>query len=569
MTHVRAPIVAGGDRIRWRDIGFLALILVLLFGAFLGSRAIWTPDEGRYVEIAREMLATGDYVTPRLNGVKYFEKPAFFYWLTAGAIKAFGLNEWAARVWPALFAVLGCMIVYVATCRLYGRRAAWLAVAVLATSPLYYLLGRTVTLDIAVSVLLTCGLLLFLLGMREPPGSVRRLHMWGFYACAALATLTKGLIGIVIPGMVIGAWMLALNEWRMLRTMYLPSGILLFLIIAIPWHALVMRANPEFAYFYFIHEHLLRYTTTIHHRYEPVWFFIPVLLVGIYPWSAFLAQTVLRHLPQAWRDRRKHSEALFLLIWAAVVFVFFSLSDSKLIPYVLPVVPPLAILTGSYLSHVWRQDGSMAARRALWALLVLGVALTALLLYLPGHMQPHPKVAEYTSRLGDYIYLIAASLAAAATIPFVFSRLRRCRWTIVSLIGASAFIVTSISAALPQLDDKRSVKRLAQVLKPRLRAQDMVVTYHAYFQDAPVYLNRYVTVVGWTGELRFGAQVEPLPERIMDEATFWRRWRSTTTVYAIADKDDYPGLYLRSRGTAHILAKNDHNMLLVNHEPKP
>ena len=275
----RAPAASvPRDNTWWRDIILLTLLLSLLFAIGLGRRALWEPDEGRYVEIPREMVQTGDYVTPRLNGVKYFEKPVLFYWLEAGAIRVFGIKEWSMRLWPVLFAIMGCLAVYAAGRKLYDRRTAWLAAVVLATTPLYYFLGRTVTLDMPVSSLLTLALLAFLVGTREPPGKSRRNYFWAFYAFAALATLAKGLIGLVIPAMIIGVWIMILNEWRLLKSIYLPSGLLLFLVIAAPWHIAAARDNPEFAYFYFVHEHFLRYLTKTHHRYQPPWFFIPVLM---------------------------------------------------------------------------------------------------------------------------------------------------------------------------------------------------------------------------------------------------------------------------------------------------
>ena len=158
----------------------LTLLLTVFFGWGLGSRALWQPDEGRYVEIPREMTVTGDYITPRLNGVKYFEKPVLFYWLQAGAIKVFGISEWAMRLWPATFALIGCLAVYVAGRKLYDRRTGLIAAVVLATAPLHYFLGRAVTLDMAVSALLAVALFAFLLGTREPPGHARRNYFWTF-----------------------------------------------------------------------------------------------------------------------------------------------------------------------------------------------------------------------------------------------------------------------------------------------------------------------------------------------------------------------------------------------------
>src|SRR6185369_1830470 len=308
-----------------RDLLLLTLAIGLLLGVALGVRALWGPDEGRYVEIPREMVTTGDYVTPRLNGVKYFEKPPLFYWLQAAAIHLFGLREWAMRLVPALSALLGCLAVYAAGRRLFSRRAGLLAAAILATTPLWYFLGNAITLDMTVSALLTVALLAFLVAVQEPEDApLRRNLLWASYVALALATLAKGLIGIAIPGMVIVVWMALLGDWDLPRRIRLGSGTVIFLLIAVPWHVLVARANPEFLWFYFIHEHVLRYVTKIHARYEPPWFFIPVLLGGMIPWTAFLVQAVRDALPAGWRRRHETKETLFLLLWAGLVFVFFS-----------------------------------------------------------------------------------------------------------------------------------------------------------------------------------------------------------------------------------------------------
>ncbi|NCP04563.1 MAG: phospholipid carrier-dependent glycosyltransferase, partial [Deltaproteobacteria bacterium] len=354
----------------------------------LGSRPLSVPDEGRYSEIPREMVVTGDYITPRLNGVKYFEKPALFYWLESVSIRFFGVNEWGLRLWPALFGLLGALTVYGAGRRLYGRRTGLIAGAVLSTSLLYYALSRVVILDMAMTVLLAAALLAFLLSTHEPPGPSRRLLLWGFYLFAALATMTKGLIGMLIPMMVVGAWIGILNEWRMLKTIYLPSGLVLFLIVAAPWHILVSRANPEFLNFYFIHEHFLRYLTTIHKRYEPVWYFVPVLLLGLFPWTAFLVQSIRHSLPVSWRERRGQSDALFLILWAVLIFLFFSASGSKLIPYILPVFPPLAILIGRYLATAWDRDDMPGIRSGYAILLIMVLILAAAVMAVISHIIP-------------------------------------------------------------------------------------------------------------------------------------------------------------------------------------
>ena len=547
----------------------LTLLLSLLFGFALGHRALWHPDEGRYVEIPREMVQSGDYVTPRLNGVKYFEKPVLFYWLQAGAIKVFGLKEWAMRLWPVLFAIIGCLAVYAAGRKLYDRRTGLLAAAVLATTPLYYFLGRTVTLDMAVSSLLTLAFLAFLLGTREPLGPSRRNYFWAFYVFAALATLTKGLIGIVIPAIVIGMWILILNEWRLLKSIYLPSGLFLFLLIAAPWHVAASYANPEFAHFYFIHEHFQRYLSKVHDRYQPAWFFIPVLIAGFYPWTAYLAQAFRQSLPVSWHTRQENREGLFLLLWVLLPFIFFSLSDSKLIPYILPIMPPLALLSARYLADNWVESSIKNLRAGTWVLLALGVMLVLVLAYLPQSTPDRPRVAEYTQVFGSYAWVILGSLLATAVIPFGIGFLRRPRWTIVALVITSVIFLGVTDRGFAYLDEKRSVKQLALIIKPRLQPRDEVMTYREYYQDLPVYLERRITVVDWKGELRFGTEVEDVSGWMIGEPAFWRRWLGPGRVYLLTGRGNYDKLRAAGRGQFHLIAQTGSNVLLTNRTGQP
>src|SRR2546428_8346055 len=176
--------------------------------------------------------------------------------------------------------------------------------------------------------------------------------MWAFFTFAALAVLEKGLIGIVIPGLVIGTWILLVGEWSILRTLYLPSGFALFIMIALPWHLLVAKINPEFLNSYFIREHFRRFLYQ-NGLFDHPWSFVPVLLIGFFPWTVFLYQALKHSLAPSLRPRHGHKEAVFLIVWAGWVFLFFSFSSSKVIPYILPMFPPLAILIGRYLSAAW------------------------------------------------------------------------------------------------------------------------------------------------------------------------------------------------------------------------
>ena len=546
-----------------RDLFLLTALISLFFGFMLGNRPLSVPDEGRYVEIPREMVATGDYLTPRLNGVKYFEKPVLFYWLESFSIKLFGLKGFALRLWPALFALTGCLVVYGSGVRLFGRRTGLIAATVLATSLLYYALSRAIILDMPVSVLLSVALLCFLLGTHEPPGLRRRLFMWGFYSFAALAVMTKGLIGILIPGMVIGVWIILLGEWRVLKTMYLPSGLLLFLLIAAPWHILVNRANPEFFNFYFIHEHFLRYLTKIHSRYKPAWFFIPVVLLGLFPWSVFLIQAVKHNLPPSWRERHEHRDTLFLLLWAGLVFLFFSASSSKLIPYILPVFLPLSLLIGRYLAEAWDRRDFPGIQAGYAVLLILTLGLTIALIALP-HYRASPDV----QKLGKYPYVFAAVLITGTAVTWLMSKRKNFRWAFLSLTATTVLFFIVVNAAA-SVADMRSSKSLVSAIKQRLQPGDEVASYDTYYQDLPVYLERRITVVNWKGELEFGTTVEDTSQWMVDEVTFWKRWDGPSTIYMLMKRGTYDALHAVGHKNLYLIAGTDDNVLAVNKEMTP
>ena len=522
----------------------------------LGSRALGTPDEARYSEIPREMVVTHNYVTPRLNGVKYFEKPAFFYWLQSAAIKMFGLGEWSLRFWTALFALAGGISVYLAGNYLFNARTGLISAVILATSLLYYGMSRVVTLDMTLSVLMSGSLFAFLAATHLTPGRNRRLLFWLFYVLAALATLTKGLIGIVVPGLIIGSWIALTNQWRLLKEIYLPSGLTLLLLIAVPWHVLVIKANPEFFHFYFIHEHFERFLTKVHQRYQPPWFFIPIVLLGLFPWTVFLFQAIKFNLPHL-RKLHEQQDALFLLLWVGLIFVFFSVSDSKLIPYILPIFPPLALLLGRYLSARWEQ-GTRGLTASYWGLLatslIFAIAFVAI-----GYYRPSPNPAQ----LRVHMAALAIILVLGAMSALWLNWRRNPRAAFVSLMVSTMLFLMSLNASLPLLDT-RSVKDLALALKPQLKTRDDVVTYETYYQDLPFYLQRRVTIADWKGELEFGTTVEDDRAWMIDKDTFWRRWQSPATIYMMTSRKTYEQLRNTGKPDLHLIAENAENVVLRN-----
>jgi 4-amino-4-deoxy-L-arabinose transferase-like glycosyltransferase len=467
------------------------------------------------------------------------------------------------RLGPALFALFGCIAVYAAGVRLFGRRAGFLAAIVLATNLLYFGLSRTITLDMPVSILLTASLLSFLTGIREPEGPRRRVLLYGFYACAALAVLTKGLIGILFPAMIVGAWIIVMNEWRVLRTMYLPTGLLLFIAIAAPWHVLVSQANPEFPRFYFIHEHLERYLTKTHSRYKPFWYFFPILLLGLFPWTAFLVQAVRDALPRTWQDRRQHGPSVFLLLWASLIFLFFSASSSKLIPYILPAVPPLALLIGRYLAGVRLPEHRAGMRAGAYGLAGLTLLLVVGLLLLPRY---RPEIDLHVFR--NHLLLISAILLIGIGTVLSLARNDRMREAVISLAVTASLFLIAAGWVAPDLDT-RSVRDLALAVRPRLAPTDEVASYRTYYQDLPVYLERRITIVAWKGELEFGSTVEDTTPWLINEEEFWRRWDGPTTLYAITSNRHFDESWLRTGRHYFLIARNETNVLLSNRDAAP
>jgi 4-amino-4-deoxy-L-arabinose transferase-like glycosyltransferase len=318
----------------------IGLGFFLFYLAMINLPPLLEPDEGRYIEIPREMLALRDFILPHLNGVLYFEKPPLYYWLNSLSVAIFGISLVAARIWSVIMAVLTILFTGKLARRFFGREAGVTAEIILGSSFLFMGLACFNTLDMTLTFFLTACIGCFFLATSSDR---RNLNFWLMFAASAGAVMTKGLIGLVIPGGIVFFYLLISGRWRLLRVVPWVSGIALFLILAVPWHVAAALRNPDFLYFYFIHEHFLRYATTIAHRTQPWYFFIAVLLVGSFPWI-YLFPRVIKHTFSTTLKELRQNDILYFLLWIVFPVVFFSLSESKLVTYILPVFPPLAVL---------------------------------------------------------------------------------------------------------------------------------------------------------------------------------------------------------------------------------
>ena len=545
-----------------RDLALLALALVVVFGFRLGSHPLYNPDEGRYAEVPREMVATGDWVTPHLDGVKYLEKPPLMYWAVAVCLKLFGPSEWSVRAPVALFGLAGGLLTYAAGRRLFGRAAGLLAAGVLATSLLYFVLARLLIIDMAVSVLISATLFCFILGVQEPPGARRRWLFYGLYAGAALATLAKGLIGFLVPGAVMFLWLLGLNQWRRLRPFFLPSGGAIFLALAAPWHVLAAARNPEWARFYLLYEHWERFFSAGHKRTEPWWFFLPILLLGLFPWVGFLWPALRRRLAGGWARREENAVAWFLVIGAGFILVFFSLSESKLAPYILPVFPPLAVLIGAELAAVGAAPAAGGGRGAVGVFSflcgLLAVALGVAVLR-PGVLRDAAQALE----LRPYAYGMAAVLIIGGFAGSWALRTRGLRAALTVLAATALGFYAILVLATPYI--RPGTKPLALELRALLRPGDRVYTYHGFFHDLTYYAAIDVGTVAYQDELELQF-LDPAARaaRFIDDAEFRREWNGPGRVFAVARRQEVTALFGDPTFHYHLLGETPGHYLFSN-----
>lgn len=518
---------------KWLTVVLAILVLSVLWFINLDSRPLIKPDEGRYAEIPREMVVTGDWITPRLNGLKYFEKPVWQYWVTAAAYTVFGEAPWTARLWTGLTGLLGILGTGWFASRLYGIRVGYLAAAALSGSLLWVMMGQVLTLDMGVSFLLNAAVFALILGQQESRLAQQRLWMLLAWAMLALAVLSKGLIGLVLPGGALVVYSLWYRDWHIWRRMYWLPGLCLFALITVPWFVLVSQANPEFPHFFFVREHFQRFLTKEHGRYQPFWYFIPVLLVGALPWSIHLWSALVRY----WRELPKagthgFSAGHFLLTWVVLVFAFFSYSSSKLVPYILPIFPGLAVMLGAYLAH------HSHPRRLIAGVLPLIVGLLTLVWWLPSVLK-FTNAANPRELLAMFIPYVQAGLLVMVATMLVGSWLwwKRCSVLAALVISLGGLIGVQVAMYGAQaLMPLHSAERMVNAL-PAEAAEVPFYTVGTYDQTLPFYLKRTVMLVAYEDEFKFGGEQEP--GRILTQAEFVQHWQQQPQAFALMTQEIY------------------------------
>ncbi|MBM2802855.1 MAG: 2 protein [Deltaproteobacteria bacterium] len=469
-----------------------------MFFVNLGAAALFEPDEGRNAERAREILLLGNWAIPHENFLPALDKPIFFYWLIAISYKLFGISEWSARL-PSALAAIGCLFVLYRFVRAnWSHWESFASVLILGTSLQFFLFARIVIFDMTLTLFTSIALFEF---YRVTVTENRNERLWRcliMYAAMALATLVKGPIGIAIPGMVIFCYLLIARKWRLLSEIHLILGALVFCAVVVPVYLWAEFKNPGYLQYFLWEENLLRFFTPHFQRGQPWYYFFLVIALGFLPWSVLIPSIVTAR----WKKQIADID-LFLILWIVLPVIFFSLSNSKLPHYVLPIFPPLAILTARRIRDLV-QDAGDGSR---WPLsLPLLVNFGVIFYLIVGSFWSRVLPRELRAVIGpiDSVVWLAGVLIAIVSAIFIIGRARG-KWRqpgfVFGCYGAATLLYLLLMVQLSiQSSYRRSAKPAAEHFVKFISPTDRLVHYDSYFTGMPFYLRTVQPIwIVWSG----------------------------------------------------------------------
>jgi 4-amino-4-deoxy-L-arabinose transferase len=524
-----APATPALPRHGW----LLAAAFVLVYILPLGARPLARPDEVRYGAIAKEMIRSGDWVSPHFNGVRYFQKPVLGYWIDAASLETFGDNAFALRLPSALATGLTALLVFWLACEFADGRIALLAAGIFLSTFEVLGLGTFALLDAFLSLFLTAAIAFFYAAHKEARPARRRRLLIAAGAAVAAAFLTKGFLALAIPVVVLAPYLAARRRWRdILILPWLPLAVALVLVL--PWSVLIQIREPDFWHQFFWVEHVQRFAGADAQHAEPPWYyFVNVLWAGL-PWIWLLPAAVVG-LRRSAQDR---SFTLLLICWAAMPFILFSLAKGKLITYLLPCFAPLAILLAIGLHRylaLGRQRGVGIPAVLLGALFAAG--LGAVLLAQTGVLGGRPPyAADGHGRLAILLAAWGFGFACAAA-----AWAGKAPSLKLGALGATAVaLLLPIDLALPaQVLDRIAPGRFITRFAP-VSGDTLLISDASTFGSVAWFLNRNDVYVISPGEIRYGLSYPDGRKRYLatraDLRTVLRDNRGRREILIICDK---------------------------------
>lgn len=579
------------------------LILIVFWSAiFIGtiSRPAFLDDaDSFHAEVVREMLQSGDWVTFRINdGIRYLEKAPFMYWLAAISATVFGMHDWCIRLPLALFSLFLILLVFRFGVRFWGEKQGLYSGLVMATCLGLYAFTRIFLPDVILSFFMAFCFFMYL-KISFDEGEAKKIgpidpRCAALYASAALAVLTKGMIGIILTGTIIFVHILATGNWKIIKKLQLGYGILIFLIVAAPWHIAAALANPDFAWFYFVREHIMRYLGKRFPKdYDtvPPLFFWALHLVWLFPWSAF-AWGLVRNFPKSIRPQEETAKVcLFLFIWIGIILTFYTFGTSQEY-YTFPTLAAFALLLGKSMGDLESEGGK-------WGIVSLGTA-TVLMIATAGVLagiawlgnlsgQANTLSATLTNNpqhynlsfghlhdltpgtfriLAPLVYTAAAYLFVGFSAAFVFACFRR--WIVSFFILAAMMIglAHSYNAGMIAFEPVLSSKNLAKIIEYYYRPGDKVVINDFYEKGST--LNYYAGIQvyvmnGGFGVLWHGLKDPTAPRLAMTEDELLNEWKSSRRIFLFSERKPLDSFLSRHPDlNYHELAETGGKVVLIN-----
>lgn len=493
----------------------LFLIPLILYVALLGVMPQMEPDEARYSLIPSAMNETGNYVTPHIKNTIYLEKPPLAPWVTAIFFKVLGENDFSARLFSGLCA-WGCILLaFFIGRRFRDEKTGLYAAAVLTISVFPFILGRINILDMPLTLFLCLAIWLGYLSVIDEK---KRYLSYLFYLACALAFLIKGIIGVVFPFAILVLWLIWAGRWRQILRLISPIGIAIFLVVVCPWLYLAQKENSDFLWFFFVREHFLRFTTQMHGKTEPFYYFLPIIIGGTFPWSIYLIR--------AWQQS-KWKECLFrkddnklLAVWFLFIFLFFTVSSSKLATYIAPVFLPIAVFAGNIFRNHDEDLPDLAGKRKVVYRTVLGAVffLIFIAVLLPPALKQYSDASKGLVVMTSdcwWIYIIPTLLAAGLFmfLPDWIARKRRSEWFMTIYLLCCLFLAGIIFPINDFMSPYRSALVAREAIAKHLPPGRLLYQYRVNFYGIDFYNKIRTPIVEDFGELGDGIVKMPREEK--------------------------------------------------------
>jgi 4-amino-4-deoxy-L-arabinose transferase-like glycosyltransferase len=543
-----------------RDLFLLILFCLALYCFQLNAIYFMSPDESRYVDAAREMLMSHQWVTPTLNGTAFLDKPALFYWFEIVIIKTLGLHPWSVRLVPVGFATLACVMNYLAGRILYDRKTAWCAALILLTTTLFFIAAHYTNMDLMVASLIDASLWLFLFWLQQPrPG-----FLYGSYIIAGLAFLTKGLIAIAFPVLIITAFVLIYQRWEILKKMHLVMGILIVLAINLPWYLLVQHRNPEFVYYFFGVQQFARFAGG--HSFNmrnPAYYYPMIIIAGMLPWSLFLLQSLWHKITP---------KEVFIVLWIGIITLFFSIPASKTPGYILPVFAPLALMIGRYIAMNWQT--SCQLKEIKWVAVVYALLFVGASIYILNDLHQIAQLPR--SVLWPSLFIINLSWITLIGIAFGWKRESACSAFFTAFFILQSLFLLSLIKPVETDRNQKSIEPIAMMINQQGGPSQTIIEYQRYDYDLLLYTNHDVKVVynwddpnimtedSWRRELMEDVYYKHSPRQpnLILQSELPSLWHSAADpVFLVASPNDLPALH-NMLGPFQILYQDQHQVLI-------